>query len=324
MYKFGAWVHSHDDIPLDNQFRLAKQNGIHSIRSYSISYSEKIADTLKNLDMSLYGGIHVDSEALIKDWRSQVKLDELEKYHKLGVQLEAICVGNELRQFGDEPDKKRFTARLSFGLANVLAAYRKWLDEHGDNTPLTYAMEGIVFDKDGIFYDHLWPLIDALDIISINLYPMGQNAWHGASQFDESRQFLQNSRVRNDRMLRYEVQLRNVLQALEGTGKPVMLSETGFPSALNYERDKAGHIVPVNDNERYGEVMDEFLNIVDRANADFGNPIKAIYFYEWRDNLYHTKITNVEQSPIHCAFGLCDRFGNPKFDIKTLLARHGR
>jgi hypothetical protein len=27
---------------------------------------------------------------------------------------------------------------------------------------------------------------------------------------------------------------------------------------------------------------------------------------------------NVEQSPIHVAFGLCDRFGVPKFDIKKL------
>jgi hypothetical protein len=27
----------------------------------------------------------------------------------------------------------------------------------------------------------------------------------------------------------------------------------------------------------------------------------------------------VEQSPIHVAFGLCDRFGVPKFDIKELI-----
>lgn len=55
------------------------------------------------------------------------------------------------------------------------------------------------------------------------------------------------------------------------------------------------------------------------VNEEHGNRIQALYFYEWRDNLHHPKIWNVEQSPIHVAFGLCDRFGEPKFDIEALL-----
>jgi len=60
----------------------------------------------------------VDAEALVKDWRSHVRLDELARYHQLGVSLEAICVGSERREGGDEPTKKRFTARLSFRSAS--------------------------------------------------------------------------------------------------------------------------------------------------------------------------------------------------------------
>ncbi|MBN1580422.1 MAG: hypothetical protein JXA89_06945 [Anaerolineae bacterium] len=59
--------------------------------------------------------------------------------------------------------------------------------------------------------------------------------------------------------------------------------------------------------------------LIRQINADYAGCIQAIYFYEWRDNLHHTKIWNVEGSPIHVAFGLCDRFGVPKFDLKALL-----
>jgi hypothetical protein len=65
--------------------------------------------------------------------------------------------------------------------------------------------------------------------------------------------------------------------------------------------------------------MREFLARIRTVNADFNHRIQALYFYEWRDNLYHSKIWNIEQSPIHVAFGLCDRFGVPKFDIQKLL-----
>jgi hypothetical protein len=263
--------------------------------------------------------MHVDAEALFSDWHSQVHLDELSRYHELGVPLEAICVGNELREGGDEPDKKRFTARLSFGLAYVLDTYRRWLDDHGHRTPLTYAMEGIVFNGQGNLNEWVWPLVDACDIVSLNAYPMGSSAWFGWEAFDESRRFLHDARVRNDRLALFEWRLRRTLQTLDSIGKPLLLSETGFPSAVGYRIEGDRLVVPESDRARYGEVMVDFVNLVRRIDADYDGRIQSAYFYEWRDNLHHTKIWNVEGSPIHVAFGLCDRFGTPKFDIKELL-----
>lgn len=321
MLKYGAWIHTGGNVSLEDQVRKAKECGVTSVRSYGIDYSEKLVPALQETGISLMAGMHVDAEALVEDWHSQVRIDVLEKYHQLGIKLDAICVGNELRQFGDHPDKKKFTARISFGLANVLNTYREWMDKHGYSTPLTYAMEGIVFDANGVFYEHLWPLVDACDIVSINLYPMGKEAWHGPNQFDESRLFLQDAKTKEKRLLRFEMQLRNVLKALEVVNKPLILSETGFPSAIGYERDEDGLIYAVSDNESYGKVMDEFLGTIDTVNIEFADRIKSIYFYEWRDNQYHSKIDNIEGSPIHCAFGLCDRFGVPKFDVNAILGK---
>ena len=317
--KIGAWVHSYDDIPLDEQIALAAENGLQTIRSYHIGYAEKVVPTLKRTGMSLLVGMHVDAAALLEDWRSQVRLDELARYHELGIPLEAVCVGNELREGGDEPGKKRFTARLSFGLANVLNAYRRWLDERGYTTPLTYAMEGIVLDREGYFSEWLWPLVDACDIVSLNAYPMGNSAWFTFDAFEESRRFLCDSRTRNDRLVLFELHLRRVLQALEQVDKPMILTETGFPSAVGYRMEGDRLVVPESDNARYGEAMREFANLIRRVNADYDDRVRALYFYEWRDNLHHSKIWNVEQSPIHVAFGLCDRFGAPKFDIRELV-----
>ena len=317
--KIGAWIHGYDDIPLDEQIALAAENGLQTIRCYHIGYAEKAASALKRTEMSLLAGMHVQAETLVEDWRSQVRLGELARYHELGVPLEGICVGNELREGGDEPGKKRFTARLSFGLANVIALYRQWLDEHGYTTPLTYAMEGIVLNREGYFNEWLWPLIDACDVVSLNGYPMGNSAWFTFGAFEESRRFLQDSRTRNDRLALFELRLRQALQQLEQVDKPVFLSETGFPSAVGYHMEGERLVVPESDNERYGEVMHEFISLIHRVNADYRRRIQAIYFYEWRDNLHHAKIWNVEQSPIHVAFGLCDRFGVPKFDIKGLI-----
>ena len=335
--KIGAWIHSYDDIAIGEQIALAAENGIRTLRSYHVEYAENVAPALLQTGMSLLAGMHVDADGLIRDWHSQVRLGDLERYHQLGVPLEAICVGNELREGGDEPSKKRFTARLSFGLANVLAAYRHWLDEHGYTTPLTYAMEGIVFDREGYFNEWLWPLIDTCDVVSLNVYPMGNRAWFTFDAFEESRRFLHNSRVRNDRLVLFELRLRRALGELEQAGKPAILSETGFPSAVGYslEEDRGSSpsgnrgyslkgkslVVPESDNERYGEAMCEFVELIRRVNADYEDRIQALYFYEWRDNLYHSKIWNVEQSPIHVAFGLCDRFGVPKFDIQALVGR---
>jgi hypothetical protein len=317
--KFGAWIHEHD-LSLEEQILAAQQSGLRSIRSYSLDYSRRAVPALKQNGMSLLAGMHIEAEALAADWRSQVRLGDLSEIHNLGVDLEGICVGNELRQGGDTFDTKRFTARLAFGLANVLDTYRRWMAEHGISVPLTYAMEGIVFDQFGTFDEWIWPLIDACDLVSVNLYPMDVPAWFTFGAFDESRKFLTNHRVRNDRLNLFELQLRQVLTQLERVDKPMMFSETGFPSAIGHQIEDKSLVIPQNDNDLYGAAMAEFMTRIHTVNADFNGRIKSLYFYEWRDNLYHSKIWNIEQSPIHVAFGLCDRFGTPKFDIRKLLA----
>jgi exo-beta-1,3-glucanase (GH17 family) len=318
--KIGAWIHGHDDFPLEEQVVLAAANGLQTIRCYHIGYAEKVVPALKLTGMSLLAGMHVDAESLIEDWRSQVRLAELARYHELGISLEAICVGNELREGGDAPGDKRFTARLSFGLANLITTYRRWMSEHGYTTPLTYAMEGIVFDRQGHFNEWVWPLIDACDIVSLNAYPMDGRAWFTFGAFEESRCFLCDLRVRNDRLVLFEFNLRRALKELEHADKPVFLSETGFPSAVGYHMEGERLVVPENDNARYCEAMHAFIKLISRVNADYDGRIQALYFYEWRDNLYHAKIWNVEQSPIHAAFGLCDRSGVPKFNIRELVS----
>jgi hypothetical protein len=194
------------------------------------------------------------------------------------------------------------------------------MEEQGFSTPLTYAMEGIVFNAYGTFHEWVWPLIDACDIVSVNLYPMGVPEWHGWEAFEQSRKFLSDRRVRNDRLALYEMQLRRVLEQLESADKAMIFSETGFPSALGYQLEGEKLVIPQSDNDLYFAAMAEFISRIRTVNQDFKGRIIALYFYEWRDNLYHSKIWNVEQSPIHVAFGLCDRFGTPKFDIQKLIS----
>jgi hypothetical protein len=319
--KIGVWIHNADGTDLGEQIALAAANGMQSVRSYDISYAEAVAPALRQAHMSLLAGIHVDAAALLADYRSQARWEELARYHALGVSLEALSIGNELREGGDAPADKRFTARLSFSLANLLALYRQWLTEHNLTTPITYAMEGIVFDAHGNFHEWLWPLIDACDVITLNAYPMDASAWFTFGAFAESRRFLVEPRARNDRLALFEAGLRQTLQQLEPLGKPVVFSETGFPSAIGYRREGERLVVPESDGARFGEAMRQFVELIHRVNADYGGCIRALYFYEWRDNLYHSKIWNVEQSPIHVAFGLCDRFGTPKFGIQDLVDR---
>lgn len=319
--KYGAWIHGGGGITLESQIRLAAQNNLMTIRSYDLKYAEMVAPLLKQLGISLLAGVHIDSQGLVQDWHSQVHLEELARYAQLGVALEGICVGNELREGGDAPDQKRFTARLSFGLANVLDIYRRWLGEHGYSIPLTYAMEGIVLDEAGRFQEWLWPLVDACDIVGLNLYPMDNAAWFTFGAFEQSRMFLCDERIRHDRLALFEMRLRAVLQQLEGIGKPLILTETGFPSAVGYHLEGENQVVPETDAAAYRQAMGEFIGRINQVNGEYGGRIQALYFYEWRDNLYHSKIWNVEQSPIHVAFGLCDRYGVPKLDIRALLTK---
>ena len=318
--KIGAWIHNHDNLELNRPIEQAARHGLSTIRSYSYDYAQKAAPALRKQGMSILGGIHVDSAELVRDWRSQVRIDQLDAYHKLEVSLEGICAGNELREGGDEPGKKRFTARLSFGLANVLGAFRSWLNDQNRTTPLTYAMEGIVFDSQGNFNEWLWPLIDAVDIVGVNLYPMGDEAWFTFGAFEESERFLHDRRLRHDRLAEYEYLLRRLLKQITPTGKRVILTETGFPSAVGYQMKGERAVFPTSDNTAYEEAMLEFMAINYRADNEYAGIIQALYFYEWQDNLHHTKIWNVESSPIHTAFGLCDSDGNPKVDIRKVIA----
>ena len=319
MVTFGAWVHTGDDLSLETQLAAASAAGVSAIRSYGYAYAAQAAPALQRYGVGLLTGMHIDAEALVADWRSQVHLDDLARYHELGVSLDAICVGNELREGGDAPDKKRFTARLSFGLANVLDTYRCWLDDHGFDTPLTYAMEGIVLDSEGRFYEWLWPLVDACDLVGLNLYPMGNEAWFTYAAFEESRRFLHDPRARHDRLALFELHLRRVLAQVSSVGKALILTETGFPSAVGYRIEDERRVVPEHDRVAYAAAMSEFVGRIRTVNDDYDGRIRSVYFYEWRDNLHHPKIWNVEQSPIHTAFGLCDRFGAPKLDIGALL-----
>jgi hypothetical protein len=317
--KTGAWIHTHDGFALDEQIALAAEFGLQTIRSYTLEYTEQALPMIKQTGMSLLAGVTVNAAKLRGNWRSQVRLDEIARYHELDLPIEAICVGNEL---GEKPHgsegRKLLTARLSFGLANVLATYRQWLDERGLGTPLTYAMEGgEALGHEGIFHEWLWPLIDACDVVSVNLYPMGYQDWFTFGAFEESRLFLHDSRVRKRRLALFELELRRVLDQLASVDKPLILSETGFPSATAYRKED-DLIIPENDDVRYAELMPEFVNLIRSIDADYGGRIQALYFYEWRDNFYHTKILQVD-SPIHVAFGLCDHTGEPKLDIRRLL-----
>ena len=317
----GAWIHAGDGMTAAAQIPLAAQNGLDSIRSYSFDYASRAAPLLQQHAMTLLAGMHIDGPQLAVDWHTQVNLEELEAYHRLGVRLEAICVGNELREGGDEPEKKQFTARLSQNLSDLLKTYRGWLDEHGLSTPLTYAMEGIVFDEKGHFHEWVWPVVEACDILGVNAYPMDNAGWFTFGAFEESRRFLLDPAVRRRRLEEFEERLCTLLDQLKLARKPVLLTETGFPSAVGYRREGGQLIVPESDNARYAEAMQEFLALIRHIDIEYGHPIQGLYFYEWRDNLHHDKIWNVEGSPIHTAFGLCDRFGNPKFDLKKVIDR---
>jgi hypothetical protein len=65
--------------------------------------------------------------------------------------------------------------------------------------------------------------------------------------------------------------------------------------------------------------MREYVEILTSVSRDYSGRLEAAYFYEWWDNHRHRKIWNVEQSPIHTCFGLCDHTGRPKLPISELV-----
>lgn len=162
-------------------------------------------------------------------------------------------------------------------------------------------------------------MIEACDIVGVNFYPMGAAGWFTFDAFDESRRFLIDGFVRMRRLAEYEAHLRILLDQLKKAGKPLILTETGFPSAVGYRREEERLIIPESDHPLFGEAMHEFVDIIRRTDEEYTHPILGLFFYEWRDNLHHDKIWNIESSPIHIAFGLCDRYGVPKFDLKKII-----
>ena len=322
--KIGAWIHDYSGQNLEEQVRHAATAGIRSVRSYHFDYSRKIAPLAKEQGMTLLAGIPVDSEGLVKEWSSQVRLDDLDSTIALECPLEAICVGNELREGGDDPATKRFTARLSYGLARLIETYRNHLERSGASTRFTYAMEVLVFDDSLQFKDSVLPLIDACDVVSLNSYPITDEQWFGYSAFEANAEFLRNDRVWRRKLSIYEARLRNALELLMMLDKPLILSEMGFPSGVGYRIDGTikgnDHIWPVHDLDAFGNRMREYVELLSQISRDYGGLLETVHFYEWWDNHYHSKIWNVEQSPMHTCFGLCDEAGNEKLDISALCA----
>jgi hypothetical protein len=322
--KFGAWIHSRSKPSLTEAILQASNAGLESIRSYTIEYSREVAPTLKQTGLSLLAGMHIDAVELVNDWRSQVHLDELAAYFELGINLEAICVGNELREGGDAFDQKKFTGALAEGMAHVLGEYHDWMAKHDVSVPLTYANEMITFNEDGSVRPETLPLFDACDIIGINHYPMDPEGWQFVEAFKINKRLLCDPQTQDTLLGLFEKKLDTVMKAAQDFDKPVIFTETAFPSAVDWKIE--GEVAPgkpryvgVHDREAYQKTMRRFLKIIDVANQSFDERIKALYFYEWQDNHYHNKIWNIEQSPIHVAFGLTDHEGTPKLDISGVL-----
>ena len=208
-------------------------------------------------------------------------------------------LGTSYARGGNTPQHKQFTARLSFGLANLIAAYCEWMAQHGSTVPLTYAMEGSVFDTAGYFHEWLWPLIDACDVVALNLYPMDSKGWVGFGAFDESRRFLREPRFRRDRLVHFEAGLRRTLQQLMPTRKPVVISETGFPSAVGWHRDDDGVLVPDSDITHYEACMHELVALFRRVNEDYQGRISAVYFYEWWTTSIITRSPTSSKAILH-------------------------
>ncbi len=321
--KLGAWIHDHSDRALRTQVGHAAEAGIRTLRGYTPEYCAKVAPWAKERGLSLMAGIPVSSKDLVRDWKSQVRLDVLERVARLPCKIEAICVGNELREGGDAWERKRFTARLSFGLARVIETYRAWLIDRGLPFRLTYAMEGIVFDDARRFKEHLWPLVEACDVVSLNLYPMSAAHWRDFAAFEVNRAFLEDRKAWRRAISDYESMLRRTMDVLALADKALFLSEMGFPSGVGYRvQGRIGeneHIRPKHDAAAFSARMQEYVRLLAEVSADYDKRLETAYFYEWWDNHYHRKIWNVEKSPIHTCFGLCDETGTEKVDVAELV-----
>lgn len=334
----GAWFHSSGLERIENSgFDKAREVGFSSARTYNYEHSQRISGELKRQNMSLYAGVEVrkgarfDASDLVRDWRSQLRSDDILKTHELGVPLVAICRGNELREYeeGSLPNW-RFTGRIAFALCKLLSATGELIREHGFDTPVTYAMEGLGLDTEGKMLEWVAPVVEAEDIFSVNCYPLEAEDWFTLETFRRNKRFLQDEREINLRLARFEYRLRCLLEELEKFDRPLIISETGLHAGVGYEtRDAVKReeraittvdgrtIVPLQDAEGFERVYVQFMSVISGVCKDYPGRVKGLYLYEWRDNPYHNKV-QTENSPVHACFGLCYANGTPKFDLSNL------
>lgn len=333
----GAWFHpSGIERIEDSGFADAVKVGIRAARTYNCEHSERIANTLKRLSMSLYAGIHIDPARLLKNWRSEIRQDQILKTLNLNVPLIAICLGNELREYmeGDIPNWK-FTGRLAFALSNLIMETKKIMLEHGFNVPVTYAMEGFGLGANGKLQEWIVPIVEAVDIYSANCYPMEAKDWFTLNAFRHNKEFLTNDKETNLRLVKFELMLRHLLNELEKYDKCLMLSEVGIHAGVDFKIvEKHGEgagvietldgrkIISIQDTNNFMKVYLQLACLINRVNRDYSGRIKGVFIYEWRDNPFHGKI-KTENSPVHACFGLCYVNGTPKFNILKITSAFG-
>ncbi|MCX8171766.1 MAG: hypothetical protein N3E47_07410 [Candidatus Bathyarchaeota archaeon] len=331
----GAWFHpSGIERIEDSGFANAVKVGIKAARTYDCEHSERIANILAKLNMSLYAGIDINPVGLLKNWRDEIRQDQILKTLNLNIPLIAICLGNELREYmkGNIPNWK-FTGRLAFSLSNLITETRKIIREYGFNVPVTYAMEGFGLGADGKLQEYVVPIVEAVDIYSANCYPMEAKDWFTLDAFRHNRDFLTNEKETNLRLVKFELMLRYLLNELEKYDKCLILSEVGIHAGVDFKFiDKGeevnvieaadGKIMPIQDKDNFMKVYLHLANLISRVNKDYSGRIKCVLIYEWRDNPFHTKIKS-ENSPVHACFGLCYVDGKPKFDISKLTLALG-
>lgn len=232
----GAWFHRAGLERIeDSGFERAREAGLTSARTYSYQHSKEISKELKRCGMSLYAGVHVDAQRLIEDWRSQLDRESILMTHELGVPVVAICLGNELREYGRGGlPNWSFSGRLAFGLSRLIECAKALLRDGGFNTPVTYAMEGFGLGPNGKLLEWVVPVVEEVDVFSTNCYPMEAEDWFTLEAFERNRRFLKDRREANLRFARFEYKLCCLLEELERYDKPLILSETGLHAGVGF------------------------------------------------------------------------------------------
>lgn len=311
----GTWFHN-DDRNLNGQHVVsAHRRGISLVRSYTFEHIAPIVDVIRECEMSVLAGVHVDPEEVLTRPNDVSLEGEIRAYLESGVKVHAVCIGNELRDPWTKIGQWTFSEELATKFCIVLDRARELLTDLGVcELRVTYAME-----RPFPWESWLQPVVNACDFVSINLFPIENRHWFGPASMDANRSMLLSRNEQKLLLLKYEVALREVLERTCAVGKRVILSETGIPSGISYEwrgeRILSQHLI-----EPWREMLCKMMDIVVRANDAYGGCIEAVYLYEWRDNCWHSK-RMVEDSPAHASFGLCYEDGAEKVDVPQIVSR---